>query len=159
MLEMPPGEAGSWAGDPPEVTQGELELQAQQLLAEWGAYRDLVPGRECLRCPLVTLSLLMGLFLVQDPKCFVAINYPNGEAVPVKPISQMGNRTQGEVNDLPGAGAGLERWPGPAPSPPSHFKGPFLGCVFPPAVRLKAPPALCQKATPQPGCCAAAREN
>lgn len=50
----------------------------------------------------------MGLFLAQDPKCFIAINYPDGEAVPMKPISEMGNRAQQEVNDLSGAGAGLE---------------------------------------------------
>lgn len=50
----------------------------------------------------------MGLFLVQDPKCFIAINYPNGEAMPVKPILQMGSRAQEEVNDLSGAGAGLQ---------------------------------------------------
>lgn len=85
-----------WAGDPPEVTQGELELQEQQLLADLGASTGTWSQGECLRCPLVTLSLLMGLFLVQNPKCFIAINYPNGEAVPMKPISQMGNRAQEE---------------------------------------------------------------
>lgn len=62
----------------------------QQLLADLGAYTDTWPQGESLRYPLVTLLLLMGLFLVQDAKCFIAINYPNGEPVPVKPISEMG---------------------------------------------------------------------
>lgn len=95
-------------GDPPEVTQRELELQGQQLLADLGAYTGTWSQGESLRYPLVTLLLLMGLFLVQDPKCLIAINYPNGEAVPMKPILQMGNRAQEEVNHLSGAGAGLE---------------------------------------------------
>lgn len=77
-----------WAGNPPEGAQGELELQGQQLLADLGAYTGTRSQGECLRCPLVTLSLLMDLFLVQDPKCFVAINYPKGEAVPMKPFQR-----------------------------------------------------------------------
>lgn len=106
---MPPAE-GDWVGWGP--SRGSPRGVGTAGTAAAGIFRsphrDLVPGRECLRCPLVTLWLLMGLFLVQDPKCFIAINYPNGEAMPVKPILQMGSRAQEEVNDPSGAGAGLE---------------------------------------------------
>lgn len=112
-----------WAGDPPGVAQGEWGLQGGQLPA--GA------GRHCLRCPLVTLALPMGLFLVQDPKRFIAINYPNGAAVTIKPILQMRNRAHEEVNDTPGDGAGLE--PGGQSLPSQLLMGLFLhplGCAL-----------------------------
>jgi len=67
----------------------------------------------------------MGLFLVHDPKRFIAINYPNGEAVTIKPILQMRSRAHEEANDTSGAGAGLEVV-SPALPAPSNFNGPFL---------------------------------
>lgn len=78
-------------------------------------------GRDCLRCPPVTLALQMSLFLVQDPKRFIAINYPNGEAVSIKPILQMRIRAPGEVNDTPGAGQGWSEVVSPCPPSTLQF--------------------------------------
>lgn len=47
----------------------------------------------------------------------------------------------------------------PWPSTSLQFSGAFSWMRVPSSLRLKASPALCQKATPQLGCCAAAREN
>lgn len=81
----------------------------------------------------------MGLFLVQDPKCFIDINYPNGEGVTIKPILQMRNRAHEEVNETSGAGAGLERGGQSLPSQlPPILMGLFLhplGCMLTAAVR------------------------